>query len=322
MREIIIDENNAGGRADKYLLKYLNLAPKNFIYKTLRKKNITLNGRKAFGHEILRKGDALRFFISDAVLDSFISRKTAPKTRLKPDIVYEDENILVCNKPRGVLSQPSGVNGQRAMTDIALSYLSGNGFDLNAPFTPAFVNRLDMNTSGIMTCGKTLASTRWLAAAIAEGKAEKRYIAVARGNIKTDGVINLPLTKSQYHRKAEISGENAKGFKNALTVYKPLEHAGGYTLVEISLKTGRFHQIRAHFSAIGHPIAGDVKYGFSPASGSPRDRVSHALHAVSAQYHEPEGILGYIARKCFVASPPPEFTRQIKAMGFSTDKFA
>jgi 23S rRNA pseudouridine955/2504/2580 synthase len=320
MREIVVAGSDAGGRADKYLLKYLNLAPKSFVYKMLRKKNITLNGGRAVGGEILKEGDRLRFFIADATLDKFTAIKIAASTAREPDVVYDDANILVCNKPRGVLAHPRKAGERNAMTDMALAYLRKSGFDLSGPFAPAFVNRLDMNTSGVMTCGKTPKAIRWLSKAVADGKAEKRYVAIVVGSIEKGGEIRFFHVKNKNDKRAELLGEKSENAKETLTVYKPIECVKGFTLVEITLKTGKFHQIRAHFKAIGHPVAGDVKYGDARINKLLYNQFGikfQMLHALSVEYTEREGDLGYIAEKRFTAPPPPEFLNTLKALGFT-----
>lgn len=279
MQEIIINKNEAGQRFDKYLFKYFKEAPSSFVYKMLRKKNIELNSKKATGGEKLEQGDVVKFFMSDETIDKFkgktISKKDTPKnidTKIViNNIVYEDDDILVINKPAGILSQKATPN-DISINEMIIEYLIGEGKlnadDLNT-FKPSICNRLDRNTSGLITFGKTLSGVQDLSYGFKERTFDKYYLAIVWGEIKEGANISGYLVKNNSTNKVYISPEKNDDASYIETAYKPLEVAyitvnnvkKPVTLLKIKLITGKTHQIRAHLSSIGHSLLGDDKYG-------------------------------------------------------------
>ena len=161
MKEFQITENEAGQRFDKYLAKLLRNAPKSFFYKMLRKKNITLNGRKATGNEKLNTGDQIRLFLSDETFSKFSQQEQTARAVTDLDIIYEDTDILLINKPTGMLSQPDDTK-EPSMVEYLIGYLLQNGSlteENLRTFHPSVCNRLDKNTSGVIAAGKSLAGT-------------------------------------------------------------------------------------------------------------------------------------------------------------------
>ena len=159
MKEFQITENEAGQRFDKYLAKLLRNAPKSFFYKMLRKKNITLNGRKATGNEKLNTGDQIRLFLSDETFSKFSQQEQTARAVTDLDIIYEDTDILLINKPAGMLSQPDDTK-EPSMVEYLIGYLLQNGSlteENLRTFHPSVCNRLDKNTSGVIAAGKSLA---------------------------------------------------------------------------------------------------------------------------------------------------------------------
>ena len=177
MKELCIGSNEAGQRLDKFLGKYMDQAPKSFLYKMLRKKNITLNGKKALGNEILSAGDTVKLFLSDETVSKFSRSRTQetykPKSRgqgTKLDILYEDEHTIFINKPAGMLSQKAAP-GDVSLVEHLIAYLLESGQITEEElrtFRPSVCNRLDRNTSGIVAAGKTLAALQELRAMFRE----------------------------------------------------------------------------------------------------------------------------------------------------------
>ena len=159
MRELVISKYEAGQRFDKFLAKYMELAPKSFFYKMMRKKNITLNGKKAAGNEKLEEGDTVKLFLSEETIEGFREKKKrAVHTGAKLDILYEDEQVMLINKPAGMLSQKAE-KGDISMVEHLISHLLDTGEvteEMLKTFRPSLCNRLDRNTSGIVAAGKTL----------------------------------------------------------------------------------------------------------------------------------------------------------------------
>lgn len=266
MQEITIQKNEAGQRLDKFLKKLLREAPSSFLYKMLRKKNIVLNGKKAAGNEILACGDQVRIFFSDETFQKFVGN--IQKEGIAPsgvflNIIYEDADLLIIDKPAGMLSQKAD-REELSANEYILQYLLDSGAvtrESLASFRPSVCNRLDRNTSGLLIAGKTLAGAQRISRALKERSIQKYYLCLVRGRIESPGRIEGYLTKDEEQNEVHISRDPKKDGKPIATEYEPLEYHGGYTLLRVHLITGRSHQIRAHLASIGHPIVGDVKYG-------------------------------------------------------------
>ena len=263
MKQIFVDENQAGQRLDKLLLKVLNKAPKSFIYKMLRKKNIVLNGKKANGSEILALKDEIKLYLSDETIEKFSKPMEAVIVDYELDIIYEDKNILILNKPLGMLSQKA-VKSDLSIVEYLISYLLSTRQITNKElqsFKPGICNRLDRNTSGLLIAGKTLIGLQEMARLFKERKIDKYYLCIVKGQIKEFNKITGYLSKDSSKNMVTISNEETENSSNICTEYQPLASNSDFTLLQVKLITGRTHQIRAHLSGMGHPIVGDAKYG-------------------------------------------------------------
>lgn len=276
MKEMKIRSNEAGQRFDKFLGKYLDQAPKSFLYKMLRKKNITLNGKKASGNEILSVGDTVKLFFSDETIAKFSKvpeelfipvSENRKKDKVNLDILYEDENVIFVNKPVGMLSQKANKD-EVSLVEYLIEYLLETGQVTKEElktFRPSICNRLDRNTSGIVAGGKTLNALQILSEMFRKRTLAKYYLCLVSGSVKEKQRIQGYLKKNSKANKVAVMNDCRKD-KNALpieTEYTPLCSGENVTLLKVHLITGKTHQIRAHLASIGHPIIGDYKYGDS-----------------------------------------------------------
>lgn len=262
MREINITSDEKGQRIDKFLLKYMNKAPKSFVYKMLRKKNIKLNNKKAEGSEILSLGDVISLYLSDETVEKFREIKDVKKAEQCFSIVYEDKNVIICGKPPGLIVHPDREHSENTLNDQLLWYLFENGEydpDNSRGFVPSICNRLDVNTSGIVTMGKNLQALQELNRGFREKLIDKYYITLVKGVVSEEGKIEGYHIKND-NNIAFITNDSKKGVYIS-TKYRPLKTNGEYTLLEVKLETGKSHQIRVCMKYIGHPVAGDKKYG-------------------------------------------------------------
>ena len=268
MRQLTVHKNDENQRLDKYLKKYLKEAPGSFIYKMLRKKNIVLNGKKADGTEKLCAGDEIKLFFAEETLQKFTGETANSDVHRFPtmknlDILFEDEDILILNKPAGELSQKAEAKDV-SMNEYALGYLQKTGAITEKSlkvFKPSVCNRLDRNTSGILVVAKTYQAAREFGEALQKRTVRKFYRCIVKGEVKKSETIDGYLWKDEKTNKVQIFKEKREDASEIHTAYRPMKCENGLTLLEVHLITGRTHQIRAHLSSIGHPILGDPKYG-------------------------------------------------------------
>ena len=316
MKEIIIDTRTSGQRLDRFVHKYLGGAPKSFVQKMLRKHNIKLNDAKASGSEIVQAGDVVKLFLSDATIENFAVDKLINADAGALDIVFEDDNVLIVNKPAGVLSQPDSAYVRDSIADRAVAYLREHAV---TGFTPAVANRLDRNTSGLVAIGKTNAAMAWLGGAFAENMCEKLYLTVVVGEVHKPFDVRVYISKNT-HNTAVVTKHAAEGAKYASASFKPLASSGGYSKLRVKLETGRFHQIRASLKFAGYPIVGDAKYGDTRINQDFRRRFglgNQLLHCESLTFNRTDGELGYLAGQKFIAEPPQMFQKIINSLGLS-----
>lgn len=319
MREIIISANEAAQRMDKLLFKYLNEAPKSFVYKMLRKKNIVLNGKKADGSEKLCPGDSIRLYLAEETLEKF-SKVRVQRVSSKLNIIYEDNNIILINKPVGMLSQKAKPEDVSAVEHL-ISYLLEKGElteETLRSFRPSVCNRLDRNTSGLLAAGKSLAGLQTLSELFRDRSLKKYYRCIVSGQVREGCRISGWLTKDIKTNKVTISKEKTADASRIETEYHPIKVGAAATLLEVHLITGKTHQIRAHLASQGHPILGDFKYGITGENQKYRKAYgiqSQLLHAFRLEFPEIDGPLSYLSGKIFTADIPETFHKVCKGEG-------
>lgn len=270
MRTFTIGTNEANQRLDKYLKKLLPNASGSFLYKMLRKKNITLDGKKATGKELLQQGAAVSVFFSEETLHKFMQDTAALQEeqqflRQLPmnglSVIYEDADIVVANKPYNMLSQKAAETDVSA-NEYLLGYLlrSGAVEDLTT-FRPSVCNRLDRNTTGLLLMGKTLSGAQMLSEGLRERTIHKYYRALVCGTVNGSMHLSGWLKKDEKTNQVTVSEQKQAGVVPIETSYRVLQKGKTCSLLEIALHTGKTHQIRAHLASVGHAIIGDRKYG-------------------------------------------------------------
>lgn len=326
MKEFTIGKNEAGQRFDKYLAKLLPNAPKSFIYKMLRKKNITLNGKKALGSELLSLSDTVRLFFYDETYTKFseAGQVLSPSSHtydFASFVIYEDEDILIVNKPSGILSQPERTGGESLASDLTDYLLTSEKISKEElrTFHPAPVNRLDRNTSGLVLCGKSLKGSQFLAEIIKSRGLKKHYLTVTSGEIE-DGIYEAYLKKDAAANKVTIRRNNAQGFSHIATGVSVLKRSGRYSLLDIDLITGRTHQIRSHLAWLGAPVIGDVKYGDRELAGILKKDLGlkhQFLHAERITFPITQGDFSYTSGMTVKAPLTSEEKEILKKLGLS-----
>ena len=310
MKLITVHKQEEGQRLVKLLGAYLKEAPNSFFYKMLRKKNITLNGKKADGTEKLKCGDEIRLFLSDETYEKFAG-KVQPREKFpmaKLNIVYEDSNVIFINKPAGMLSQKS-VPSDVSLNEYLLGYLEKSGQwkqEESKAFRPSVCNRLDRNTSGMVICGKSMAGLQQMAALLKDRSLHKYYLCLVKGVMTESQHLEGYLLKDENSNQVKIFQKETEGAAHIITEYEPLYTDGEATLLKVTLVTGKSHQIRAHLSSIGHPIIGDPKYGDRKVNAFFRETheiKNQMLHAWKLTFPELAEPLDNLSEKSFEAEP-------------------
>ena len=323
---LVIDEKEAGQRLDKYLHRYMPLAGSGFLYKMLRKKNITRNGARADGSEKLTAGDEIRLFLADETVRKFQSGAASHLSFRKIEVLFENDAVLAVNKPAGILTQRDK-SGENALSDDVLGYLVKNGNVTEESllhFRPSPANRLDRNTSGIVLFGKTLAGQQEIAAVIRERAVRKHYAALVSGSFPETRKDQAYLLKDSATNRSRILNHPADGAEEIRTTFVPVRSfrtAGDgqrvWTLLDVELHTGKPHQIRARLADLGTPVAGDPKYGDPGANALMRSRYglrSQFLHAYRMEFAGDGSVPDALKGLTLTAPYPPVLDRILKDM--------
>ena len=269
--EFLVEENDAGKRIDSFLAECIDDITRNAVQRLIEDSNVSINGKVPSKNYKLKTGDTITVVIPDPKLPE------ARPENIPIEIIYEDDDLLVVNKPKGMVVHPAPGNYEGTLVNALLYYCGDRLSGINGVLRPGIIHRIDKDTSGLLIVAKNDNSHRLLAEQIKEHSFTRKYRAVVYGNLKDDeGTVNAPIGRHPADRKKMTV--TLKNSREAVTHYKVLKRYQGFTYVELTLETGRTHQIRVHMSSIGHPVAGDPVYGPKKVITSLGGQCLHALY--------------------------------------------
>ena len=294
MEELIVDQENKE-RIDKYIAKCLPDLSRVMVQKLIEEKQILVNEKSVKTSYTVQKGDKITITIPEA-----------KETTLKPqdiplDIVYEDDDILVVNKAKGMVVHPAAGNPEGTLVNAVMAHCKGNLSGIGGELRPGIVHRLDKDTSGLLIVAKNDKAHIQMSKQIQDREVKKIYIALVRGIIsENEATINMPIGRSMQDRKK--MAVTKKG-KEAITHFQVLERFDKYTLLKVKIDTGRTHQIRVHMAEIGHPVVGDMLY----SNGKNEFGVEgQMLHATSLDFKHP-----VTQKPLHLEAPLPEYFEEV-----------
>lgn len=294
--DFYIDEEESGERIDKYLRTLMPDFSRSYIQKMIADGHVLADGRSLKANYKIKPGDHLTVTVPDPVIPA-IEPEDIPL-----DILYEDDDILIVNKPRGMVVHPAPGHYTGTLVNAVMYHCRDNLSTINGVMRPGIVHRIDKDTSGVLVVCKNDKAHRKIADQLSVHSITRKYRAIVYNNIKEEnGTVDAPIGRMPNDRKK--MGINYTGGRPAVTHYRVLERFGRYTYIECQLETGRTHQIRVHMTSIGHPLLGDTVYG--PAK-DPFHLNGQALHAM---------VLGFIhpstGEYVEFQAPLPEYFRKL-----------
>ena len=305
MKTVVIAKNDAGQRLDKFIAKAFPQLPQSLLYRSIRLKRIKRNGKRADIADRLCEGDRLDLYLNDELLAPAKERYDFLRASRKLDVVYEDENILLLNKPEGLLCHADGETYGDTLIGRVARYLYEKGeYDpkKEQSFAPALANRIDRNTGGMVIAAKNAEALRILNQKIKDRELSKGYLCLVHGLPEPrEATLEGYLWKDAKQNRVYVYPQPRPGAKTIVTRYRVLGTRDGLSLLDVDLLTGRTHQIRAHLAFLGYPLVGDGKYGKNAA-----DRKKGFLHQALYSYRlkfeftTDAGVLGYLNGREFV----------------------
>lgn len=307
MVEVTVGPMEAGKKVHRLVRQLLPGVPLSGVYKMIRTGRVKRNGKRAKSDDVVEQGDVIRLYMAEtdfAEVSKAIKKFGGVSTDV--DVVFEDERMLVVNKPVGLLVHGAGEEHKDTLVNRVLAYLHGRGELEQKMFTPSPLHRLDRNTSGLVLFGKNGATARELSADMESHAIRKWYLAIVSGRVPASGEISAPVARDAESNITRVVAGEA-GAKDALTRYQRIVAVDKSSVVKVELVSGRTHQIRAHFAHLRHPLLGDVKYGGGYLSDDPAEN-HQWLHAA--------GLVMRDGRR-FYAPPPTDFVDVLRREGYT-----
>ncbi|MCL2046440.1 MAG: RluA family pseudouridine synthase [Oscillospiraceae bacterium] len=316
MKEYQIGKNDAGQRLDRFISKAVPLLPTSLAQKYIRLKRFKIDGKSAKRDYVLNQGDVLQMYINDEYFEetrnNVLYNKNVQSQRIlsEPDILYEDDNIMLINKPAGVLCHSDKDSDKDSLISQVLAYLYQGGKwnpENEHSFRPALCNRIDRNTSGIVIVSKNAQSLRLLNEKIRKREIDKYYMALVLGEPgEPAGRLFGYHEKDSVANRVTISQQSNEKTKEAIMEYKTLATTGNLSLLECLLFTGRTHQIRAQLAEIGTPILGDNKYGDKSMNKQFGEKFQALCsYKLVLSFKSDAGIMQYLNKKEFLCENIP-----------------
>ena len=309
MRTVIVNQNDANQRTDKFLMKYFKNMPQSMIYKAIRKKRIKINSKKCEINYMLKEGDRIDMYINDEFFENRTYEVDLKNIDYELNIVYEDENIMLVDKKPGVIVHDDESEKNKTLINYIKAYLYKKGEynpDMENSFAPSLCNRIDRNTGGIVIAAKNAETLKIINEKIKNRELNKFYLCLVSGKLKEkQDVLKGYLVKNTDQNRVYIHKTPQKDGKTIETKYRVLKEGNLTSLVEVELLTGRTHQIRAHFASIGHPLAGDGKYGTNEFNKKVGMK-TQALYSYKLTFDfKDENMLSYLNGKTFEVDNVP-----------------
>ena len=295
-QEIFVEEDGTDDRIDKFLAEQCEELSRSFLQKLLKSGEVSVNGQAVKASFRLSEGDLIVFEVPEAAEPEILPEP------IPLDILYEDEDVILVNKPKGMVVHPAAGHYSGTLVNALMYHCRDSLSGINGVLRPGIVHRIDMDTTGVIIACKNDVSHRSIAEQLKEHSITRRYQAIVHGRLKTDeGTVDAPIGRNPQDRKK--MSINERNGKPAVTHYHVLNRFRDYTHIECRLETGRTHQIRVHMASIGHPLLGDAVYG--PAR-CPYRLEGQTLHA---------GVLGFVhprsGKYMEFSAPLPEYFEKL-----------
>lgn len=295
-QEIFVGEDGTDDRIDKFLAEQCEELSRSFLQKLLKSGEVSVNGQAVKASFRLSEGDLIVFEVPEAAKPEILPEP------FPLDILYEDEDVILVNKPKGMVVHPAAGHYSGTLVNALMYHCRDSLSGINGVLRPGIVHRIDMDTTGVIIACKNDVSHRSIAEQLKEHSITRRYQAIVHGRLKTDeGIVDAPIGRNPQDRKK--MSINERNGKPAVTHYHVLNRFRDYTHIECRLETGRTHQIRVHMASIGHPLLGDAVYG--PAR-CPYRLEGQTLHA---------GVLGFVhprsGKYMEFSAPLPEYFEKL-----------